>query len=104
EPQGVDGLAAVTDHRAVVGNTDQGRGLIADYAQAAAPQLEATADGELHRLLRARHFPRVCPAQPVVRLLLLPAVPHRLLEAALLVARSEERRVGKECRCRGTRW
>src|SRR2546430_12226734 len=55
EPQGVDGLAAVTDHRAVVGNTDQGRGLIADYAQAAAPQLEATADGELHRLRSEEH-------------------------------------------------
>jgi hypothetical protein len=57
-----------------------------DDAQRPAAHLERAAELDLHLLVRPGDLPRVGPAQPVVRLLALPAVLDRLPEDAVLVA------------------
>ena len=57
-----------------------------DGAQGAAAQLERAVERDLDLLVRPRDLPRVRAAQPVVRLLVLPAVLDRLAEDAVLVA------------------
>ena len=88
QPQAVDGLAAEADHGPVVGNADQGRGAIGDDLQVALVHLEGAAELDLDGLAAARDLPRVLPAQPVVRMLALPAVLDRLPEHAVLVAQA----------------
>ena len=86
EPEGVDGLAAVAHHRPVEGDADQAGGPAGDRAQRPLPHLERAVQPDLHLLVGARHLPGVRAAQPVVRLLLLPAVLDGLPEDAVLVA------------------
>ena len=54
--------------------------------EAAFPHLERTAEPDLHLLVRPGDLPWVLAAEPVVGLLLLPAVLHRLAEDPVLVA------------------
>ena len=57
-------------------------------AQGAAAQLERAVELHFDRLVRARDLPRVRAAEPVVRLLVLPAVLDGLPEDAVLVAQA----------------
>ena len=92
----VDRLAAVADHRPVERNAEQDRGPPGDGLQLARAQLERSVELHFDGFLQPRHFPGVLPAQPVVRLLDLPAVLDRLPEDAVLVAQAvTHRRQGK---------
>ena len=88
ETQRVDRLAAVADDGPVVGDADsRTRGPSGITLQAPAPCISNGAvELDLHLLVRAGDLPGVGPAEPVVRLLALPAVLDRLAEDAVLVA------------------
>ena len=88
EAQRVDRVAAEADDRPVVGKADERGGPIANDAQRAGANVEGTAKSHLDGLVGPRHFPGVGPGQPVIRLLVLPAVAQRLLEDAVLVAQA----------------
>ena len=89
QAQRVDGLAAVADHRPVVGNADQRRGPV-PRRRAARRRESRTSSSSLHLdgFVGPRDFPRVGPGEPVVRLFVLPAVADGLPEDAVLVAQS----------------
>ena len=88
EAERVDRLAAVADDRAIEGDADQGGRPAGDRAQAAAAQLERAVQLDLDLLVRAGDLPGVRAAEPVVRLLVLPAVLDRLPEDAVFVAQA----------------
>ena len=88
ESQRVDGLAAVADDRAVVRNPDQRRGPVADHTQRAASDVERAGEAHFDRFVGPRDLPRVGPPEPVVRLLVLPAIAQGLFEDAVLVAQA----------------
>ena len=77
-------------------------GRLPDGPQRACLNVERAGQPHFDGLVRPRDFPRVGPREPVIRLLALPAVAHRLLEDAVLVAqagahaRNAERRHGIE--------
>ena len=85
QPEGVDGFAAVTDHRTVEGNADQRGGFAEDGVQGAAPHLERATQFHLDFFLRPGHLPGIGTTEPVVRLLPLPAVLDGLTEHAVFV-------------------
>ena len=86
QPQRVDGLAAVADHRPVKRDADQGGGPAGDGVKLSAAHLERAAELDFDRLVADEQLPRVLPAQPVVRLFALPAVLIDLPEDAVFVA------------------
>ena len=86
QAQRIDRLAAVSDHGPVVGNADQAGREPRNQLQAPLAHRERAAEVHHHLLARTRDLPGILPAQPVVRLLVLPAVPDRLPEDAVLVA------------------
>ena len=86
EAEGVDRPPAVADHRPVVGHAEEVRGLPAMHRDHAPVRLEPRAERHLHRLVRARHLPGVRPAQPVVGVFDLGAVPDLLAEDPVIVA------------------
>src|SRR5689334_4323302 len=74
EPQRIDGFAAVSDHRPIKRDTDQGRGSAWDGLQPPAVHLESAAELDFNGLIGTRDLPGVPTAQPVVRTFTLPAV------------------------------
>ena len=88
QPQRVDRLAAVADHRPIVGDADQRRGPFGTTAAAAAASRTTQLSGTSTVSSGPGDLPRVGPAQPVVRLLDLPAVLDLLPEDAVLVAQA----------------
>ena len=88
QPQGVDVLAAIARYGTIERDTDHGRRPARDGAQGPSLQFERAVEPDLHRFVRPRDLPRVATTQPVIRLLLLPAVQDGLLEHAVLVAQS----------------
>ena len=59
-----------------------------DRAQAAAANFEGAVQANLHFLIAAHHLPGVLGAEPVIRLLVLPAVPDALFEEAVIVSQA----------------
>ena len=86
QPERVDRLPAVADDGTIERNADQRRRSPGDRLEGAGTDLERAVERHLHAFVEARHLPRVWTAQPVVRLLPLPAVLDRLPEHPVLVA------------------
>ncbi len=86
ESQRVDRLAAVTDDWSIERHADQGGRLPGDGPQTAALQFKGTIQFDFDGLIRPRDLPRIGTAEPVVRLLILPAVADRLSEDAVFIA------------------
>jgi hypothetical protein len=83
----VDRLAAVADHRPIIGHADQRRWVVRNHVQHSGAHFERAGERHLDALARPYDFPRIGIAQPVVRALLLPAVANFLPEDAVLVAK-----------------
>src|SRR5262249_40511378 len=88
KPECIDGLAAVAHHGTIVWNADQTTRTTNHRAQCPSTDLERAVKLDLHGLVRTRHFPRVRAAEPVIRLLVLPAVLNRLFEDPVLISQA----------------
>src|SRR5262249_38223041 len=86
ESKSVDRLAAVAHHRPIKRNADQTAGLAGNHLEAPAVQPDLAIQFDLHPLMGPGNLPGVRAAQPVVRLLGLPAVADGLAEDAVLIA------------------
>src|SRR5580765_5885663 len=87
ETERVDGLAAKADDGPVIGDSDQFRGFSRNRMQAAATHFKRAVQGHFDFLPRPGDFPRIRAAQPIVGLLLLPAVVDGLFEDAVFIAK-----------------
>src|SRR6202020_3258164 len=85
QTQRVDRLAAVADHRSIIGDADEGRRPVRDHAQLAFAQFEGASEGHWNAFRRPHDLPRIWMSEPIVRALLLPAISNFLLEDAMLV-------------------
>ena len=85
EPKRIDRLAAVADHGAVERDAEQRGRLAGDGTQVSATELEGATQLDFHLLVRASDLPGIRPAEPVVGLLVLPAVLNRLTKDAVFV-------------------
>ena len=88
QTQRVDRLAAVADHRPIIGDADQRRGLVRNHAQLALAQFKRAAEGHRHAFRGPHDLPGIRIGEPVVRPLLLPAVSNFLLKDAVLIAQA----------------
>ena len=88
QPQRVDRLAAIADHRPIIGDANQRRGAVRDHPERALTQFERASERHFDAFGWAHHLPRVRMFEPIVRAFLLPAVAYFLLEDAMLVAQS----------------
>ncbi len=88
QTQRVDRLAAVSDHRPIIGDADQRRGLVRNHAQLALAQFKRAAEGHWHAFRGPHDLPGIRISQPVVRPLLLPAVLNSLLKDTVLIAQA----------------
>ncbi len=86
EAERVDGAAAIANDRSVIRQANQTRSPPQNRAQAAVPHLKGAVEPHVHFFVRTRDFPRIGPAQPIVRLLDLPAILEDLFEHAVFVA------------------
>src|ERR1700722_3270032 len=81
-------MRAVAHYRPIVGNSQQTRGPIACDGKTRAFQLEFGVQRNDKYLSGAHNLPRIGVAQPVVRLLELPAVVDRLPKHPIFVAQA----------------
>ena len=88
QTQRVDRLAAVADHRPIIGDADERRGLVRNHAQLAFAQFKRAAEGHWHAFRRPHDLPGIRMSEPIVRALLLPAVLNFLLKDAVLIAQA----------------
>ena len=88
QSQRVDRLAAVADDRPIEGNADQARWPSQDRPQLPAVHLERAVEFDLDFFVRPRDLPGVGATQPIVGLLLLPAILDRLPEDAVLITQA----------------
>src|SRR4029453_5335949 len=86
EPDVFDVLPAVADDGTVERHADQRRRTAGNRLGRAGTDLEGAVEGHLPEFVGARDLPGIGTTQPVVRLLVLPAVLDRLPEHAVLVA------------------
>src|SRR5277367_3892487 len=88
EPESVDRLSAVAHYGAIERYADQARRFTRNYVKCSVSQLEGTVQLDFHFLVRAGDLPRIAVPQPIVGVLLLPAVRDGLLEHTVLVAQT----------------
>src|SRR5215469_3932385 len=88
ETKRIDGFAAVTNYRPIKGNTYQTGRFASDRTQSSSPHFKGTVQFDFDLLMGSLDLPRVLPAEPVVRLFLLPAIPNGLLEDAVFIAKA----------------
>src|SRR5262249_10944963 len=88
EAKRINRFAAVTGYRPIKWNPDQTRGLANDCLQVSAAHFKRAIQLDFDLLVRPLDLPWILPAEPVVRLLLLPAIPNGLLENAVFIAQS----------------
>ena len=88
KPKGVDGLAAIADHRPIVRDANESRRTPLYDAQRPFADLKRTVELDLNGFTESDDLPRIGPSKPVVRLLVLPAVANGLAEDAVLIAQS----------------
>src|SRR5215469_16487358 len=78
EAKGADGFPAITYDWTVIRNAEQSRWTIADHLDSSVAQLEGDVQLDFHFLVMATDLPWIAVPQPVVGILLLPAVHKRL--------------------------
>ncbi len=88
QTQRIDRLAAIANHRPVIGDADEGRGGVWNHAQLACAQFKRAAERYWDALRRTHDLPGIRVIEPVIRALFLPAVANLLLKDAVLVAQS----------------
>ena len=88
QTQRVDRLAAVADHRPIIGDADERRGPVRNHAQLAFAQFKRAAERHWHAFRGPHDLPGIWMSEPVVRALLLPAVSNFLLKDAVLIAQA----------------
>src|SRR5215475_15047667 len=88
KPECIDGLAAVTHHRAIERHTDEAGWAADDRSQGSTAHLEGAVEFYVHRLVWTLDLPRVRTPKPVVRHFMLPAILDGLLENAVFVPQS----------------
>src|SRR5262245_38212799 len=97
EPQCIDSLAAVANDWSIVRNSNEGRCTTGDCPQRTAVYFEGAVEFYLHSLVWSRNFPRVGATEPIVGLLLLPAILDRLFENAVFVSKAVPHRRDLHC-------
>src|SRR5262249_17520790 len=85
EAKRINRLSPIPNHRSIKGDTDQAGRLANDRAQAATAQLERAVQFDFDLLIWTQDLPGVRATEPVVRLLLLPAILDGLPEDAVFV-------------------
>src|SRR5262249_60851040 len=88
EAERINGLATVANNRAVERDAEKDRRPADDGAQHALSKFERTIQFHFDRFVQPNDFPRVRTPQPVIRLLILPAILNGLFEDAVLVAQA----------------
>src|SRR5271155_1701143 len=81
----VDGFAAVPHNRAIVGHTEELRGLAGDGTKRAFAHFIGAIEPNLDLIAHAAYFPRIMARQPIVGIFDLPSVMDGLFEHAVFV-------------------
>src|ERR1700723_158546 len=91
ETESIDSLSAIAYDRTVIRHSEQARGPVPDNPKLTRLQLEGDVQLDFHLLVWPGNLPGITVAEPIVWVLLLPAIHDRWLEHAVFIPQTISR-------------
>src|SRR5215469_14445311 len=88
EPKRINRLSSIAHHRTIKGYPDQAGRTATDDLKTTPTQLKGAVQLHFHLFMRSSNLPGIGVAEPIVRVLLLPAIHDGLLEHAVFVTQT----------------